>query len=508
MKRKIGILLCSLLACAAFSGCGDKQNAANGTADDSQVKKPEKIVFVTQTSMKAADGLEYVCDEYKEKTGIELEVITAEGDYSIVETMLAANDQIDAVELGSAYYPKYVNQGVLWDMTNAWENSTSAVKDALENEDYVDALRIDGKLYGFPLARGNGTVTYVRKDWLDELGLAAPTNYDEFINMLRKMKEKYNINPYTGVLNTGIPCDMYLREFYQNANPDFYKKDGVYVDGMLQPEMKEALQRLRDAYKEGLIDVGFATNKTSDAEDKFENATAGVFNYWAGANNYKIQRNLSKNYRNLASEAEKKENYELQAAYTEMSEKASVMPIAPIAEADHYIERAPSAVSITTKCKNPVSVYTYLVEYMHDGGEGQFLFTRGAQGYHWEEVDGVKVPTLYNEAKNKTLEKSFYNPELSVTKFSSEYEMALDVSDPTKDQLVENSLNVLWSNPTIESVPITSDIIEEERKTLEAVREKVLNGVVLGDMTVDEGIKKYKKDASESSEKILAELNK
>ena len=42
--------------------------------------------------------------------------------------------------------------------------------------------------------------------------------------------------------------------------------------------MKAALQRMQDAYKEGLIDKEVVTNKTSTCRDKFA-GNVGVFNY-------------------------------------------------------------------------------------------------------------------------------------------------------------------------------------------------------------------------------------
>jgi len=92
-------------------------------------------------------------------------------------------------------------------------------------------------------------------------------NYDEFINMLRAFKKRGNGTiPITaaGLLNTETPYDLYLREFYQDANPDFYKDEttGKYVDGFSQPEMREAVQRLRDVYQEGLLDAEVVTNKS------------------------------------------------------------------------------------------------------------------------------------------------------------------------------------------------------------------------------------------------------
>ncbi len=87
---------------------------------------------------------------------------------------------------------------------------------------------------------------------------------------------------------------MYLREFYQDAIPDFTQVDGKWVDGMSQPNMKPALERMSTAYADGLIDKEIVTNKTSSVRDKFYAGKIGAFTYWAGDWNRVIEQNLKK----------------------------------------------------------------------------------------------------------------------------------------------------------------------------------------------------------------------
>lgn len=506
MKRKISVLLCSLAFCMAFSGCTASKDT-NSEADNSNypvfdgVDRPEKITMMAQTCMKYDDGLQYILDEYNKKLGITLEVEMPDTDkyYETVQTKIASSDAPNVIEVGSTYYPAFADKGYLWDMTNAWNDSTANVKKVADT-DYVDALRIDGKLYGFPLSKGNGTVTYARGDWMEELGISQPKTYNDFLNMLRKFKTKCQI-PYTaaGVINAESPYGIYLREFYQNANPDFYTDaSGKYVDGMLQPEMKAALERLRAAYAEGLIDPVIVTNTTNDSKEKLEAGTAGVFNYWAGANNLKLQRNIKSTYKKAAKAAEESGDTATAEADKALAEKATIVPLAPIVETK-YIERPPTALVITNKTKSPLGVYKYLIEYSHDGGEGQMLFTRGVEGIHWQKKeDGTIEAIPYNEKKNKTLEKSFYNPELAIT----------TSDDPIPvDPIVKNSLDLFKANSYIEKIPVTSDTIVEERENLEKVRKSVIAGIILGETTVDEGLNRYKKEAGKNSENILKELN-
>ena len=272
MKKKVfkrisalGLSMLMVTSLAACSGSEEPLNLDGGDPND----KPEKITMMADTIMTEENGLQQVCDEYEKQTGIKLEIEKPDHAkyYEKVTLSFASEEPADIIEMGSTYYPELANSGALWDMTDAWNNTTSNCKNIVD-EDYVDALKINGHLYGFPMAAGNGPITYVRQDWLDEAGLDAPKNYEEFIEMLRAFKARGNgAIPITaaGLINSDTPYDIFLREFYQDAKPDFYKDPttGKYVDGFAQPSMVAAITRLRDAYQEGLIDAEIVTNKTS-----------------------------------------------------------------------------------------------------------------------------------------------------------------------------------------------------------------------------------------------------
>ncbi len=59
--------------------------------------------------------------------------------------------------------------------------------------------------------------------------------------------------------------------------------------------MKEALTRMADAYKAGVIDPTTLTNGTSDCRNKFYDDSFGVFTYWAGTWATNLKTNLEAN---------------------------------------------------------------------------------------------------------------------------------------------------------------------------------------------------------------------
>lgn len=136
-------------------------------------------------------------------------------------------------------------------MSTAWEESEVKASGRID-EEVVDAFYMNEALYGFPISSGNGCITYIRKDWLDQLNLSMPKNYKEYIEVLRAFtnedpdgngkNDTYGITA-AGLFTSNEPYIQYLPEFWQDAYPGIYQnKEGVYVDGFVEESMIGALE--------------------------------------------------------------------------------------------------------------------------------------------------------------------------------------------------------------------------------------------------------------------------
>ena len=211
--------------------------------------------------------------------------------------------------------------------------------------------------------------------------------------------------PVTGAKLYEDQAVTYLKDFYQDATPEFTKVDGKWVDGVSQPNMKGALKRLQDAYKEGLIDQEVVTNTTSACRDKWFSGSVGAFNYWGA---------------NWAPQVDDRVKANVPTA--------EIVAIPPIKESKNYLLRVPAVTCISKDCKNVEGVFKYFLQYMHDGGEGQTLFQYGAEGVHWKQ-DGDHVTMLANpENPKEVLQKAFYAPYASIT----------PMKDKTKNIIVDH----------------------------------------------------------------------
>ena len=149
-----------------------------------------------------------------------------------------------------------------------------------------DPVTVDGKIYACPApedALNRVPVVYIRTDWMNKLGLKAPETLDDILNIAYGFVN--NDPDGNGKKDTyGIPMDSYFgfvgTTMYTFANPNgaywdqWVEKDGRLVYGSIQPEMKNTLSMLANAYSKGLINPKF---EKASLKDDLANGKYGIF---------------------------------------------------------------------------------------------------------------------------------------------------------------------------------------------------------------------------------------
>ena len=356
MKKQISMLLATACAASLLAACGGSgstaasASAADSTAASSEetaadaaslyenAQKPDKLVWWVHDGMHQEDGSEQWIADFDAKTGIDLELdFIDNNEYTKKLELAYASDTVpDTFDLNGETLGNYAAQGAIADLTDLVHES--GLYDKVD-KNLWDALTVNGKIYGVPRETPSAIVTYVRKDWLDRLGMDVPTTYDEFIEMLTRFKNEIPecTAPYTA---PGLKSTQALPEFYQGATADYVKVDGKWVDGMAQDNMLTALQNLQDAYTAGLIDQEAITNTTSSCRDEWYAGTVGCFPYWGGLWGETLTVRLKQNVPD-----------------------AEVIALPPI-EGATYLYSAPSVQVISSKLSDEqvASVYKYFVE--------------------------------------------------------------------------------------------------------------------------------------------------
>ncbi len=511
MAASLGLTGCSGSSSSSSSSdnsaaSGDTTAAAgDAAASEDGIEKPEKITIMVDgtvfTKENARDEFEA---RWEELTGIDLEIIQPDHDayYDVVGQTFASGPENwpDALILSSSYYTGYAGEGALWDMTDAWENSELKASGRVTGEAVIDNMKIDGQLYGFPVTRGNGCITYVKKAWLDNCGLEAPTNYEEYLNMLKAFStedpdgngvdgDTYGVSA-AGIIAAEAPYTNYLPEFYQDAYPSFVQgDDGVWYDGFTQDNFKDALNRLREAYAAGYIDMETLTNGTNDCRNKFYEDQFGVFTYWAGTWNTNLKTNLEAN-----------------------GKDGELVPLPPIAELGSYVERNSPVWCITASCENPEGVFKYLIESMLDGGDMQTLWSYGVEDIHWSTKAETILGVSYEEGQfhmKESLEtpgtlytKAHIDPMLSIVTWDN---------DPGKDAIPEESRNsqqIFNDNCHQAQLVPSTDEMATYNGDLTTLKNSIIADVVVQGVSIDEAYERFETEGgAEWSQMIVDSLN-
>ncbi len=419
--------------------------------------------------------------------------------YDVMQQRMASGDWPDVLILSSTYYSDFASNGVLWDMTDAWENSKTKNSPNFHGDIVIDGLKINDRLYGFADAHGNGCVSYVKKAWLDECGLEAPTTYDDYIAMCKAFVEKYGTYAVAaaGFVGGEAPFINYLPEFYQDAYPFFVQQeDGTWVDGFTLDNMKDAMQRLQDAVAAGIIDRETLTNTTADARNKFYDDKFGVFTYWAGTWATNLKTNLEANGRS-----------------------GELVALKPLEGLPLYFDRVPPMWCITSKCADPQMVFDVFIDTMLDGGDNQMLFTYGPEDVYWSTkagtvLAGTEKEVTYEDGQFHMLE-SLEKPGTLYTKFHTDPMLALTdfaegYYDPKEDSVkpeAKEAQQLFNENSRLASiVPATSEL-SELNGDLTSIKSQLIADVALGNMTVDEAFAEFEKEGKGLSDEIVASLN-
>ena len=224
MKKKLVSLLLSASMVAALVGCGGGDSTttpdANNSNNNASTDAPAADNAAADTGDAAAtsdyqlDTLTIVVDgtltatldngqpEFEaqweaavsEAIGHPIDLVIQQLDHSGytdgIGRLFAGGDYPDAMIMPAAMFKQYSPTGLLWDMASAYDNAEFQSRMILPsvNENLKDS---QGHLYGFAYGYGNGCVTYVKKAWLDAVGLNADDikTYDDYYDMLMETEQ-------------------------------------------------------------------------------------------------------------------------------------------------------------------------------------------------------------------------------------------------------------------------------------------------------------------------------
>lgn len=309
MKKTLGILVLSafmvLTACSGNNGGNNGNSNSSGTITEPADPYAPMTETVTigigkeaAVDPKLPEGSTIEDNELTRYFGEKLNIkytnewqATTSGDAYMqkVGLMLSTGDIPDVMTVDKQQLVQLVNADLVEDLTSTYENFVSpALKAAYDSTDgySLASATFDGKLMAFPNVSPGAdaqNLLWVRQDWLDELGLEAPETMDDIINVAKVFMDKKGSVGLPGnqvIVNIGTSVFGFDSIFSAyNAYPQLWIEDasGNAAYGSIQPEVKDALGKLRGWLQEGVIDKEFAVKKGEQVNELVVSGKAGIF---------------------------------------------------------------------------------------------------------------------------------------------------------------------------------------------------------------------------------------
>ncbi len=244
------------------------------------------------------DDQDVILKVLNEKFNMDLQLNVIESEYaSKLNLQVASGNVPDIMQVTAAQFAEFLDQDLLLpieDYVDQMPNFMATYPDLLTDE----TLRVDGHLY---FLSGNrppeGVVKsyysiWVRQDWLDKLGLSAPTTLEEFqavaVAFAQQDPDGNGQNDTFGYTGMGAAAGQLnalnpLLGAYGVGMNDYILQDGTLVYSATAPEYRDALEWIKGFIDTGAVDPDMMLMDTFDQvrEKVYRNQVGMIYMSWA-----------------------------------------------------------------------------------------------------------------------------------------------------------------------------------------------------------------------------------
>ncbi len=227
---------------------------------------------------------------YEEELGIKVSYdwIVADANYNDkMNVTLASGDLPDLLKVSTVQFEQLYEAGMLQDLTEVFDKYASdLVKEYYAEEDGAGLKPVtkDGKvmaMVSFPGSLDSSDMIWIRKDWMDKLGLAEPKSMQDIIKIAEDFTFKDpdgngKQDTYGISLNKDLPINAFLLGYHGYLETWIKDANGDIVNGTIQPEIKTGLAELQRLYKAGVIDPEFGVKDFAKAMEDVNAGKSGV----------------------------------------------------------------------------------------------------------------------------------------------------------------------------------------------------------------------------------------
>lgn len=417
LKRSAALILAGLTSVSMLSACGGTgsgsqaasqagstvQSAASGTQPSANTT--HKLSMLTSDNdnkyIKFADREKYdswqVFEKWLKEQNLEISFETVPSDQYkvVVQTRLASGSNLpDIVNISPVDQTTALNlakQGTIVPINKLLkEHGDGSVEKFLENEaPFATKLTTasDGNIYWFS---GIQKTTYnkklastcqmiaIRKDWLDKLGLKAPTNAQEFKDVLTQFREKDANGNGAKDEEIAVDASGFLTGVAQwfGMSPNLVSLDPVtkkITSPWYQKGAKEYFKYMNELAKAGLLETGVIGATTDDlmSQKISENKVGATVTY-------AMQKWLEPSIKGSATKAE----------YMPIGPLNAVEGITPISATEASTLLMATNFAVTKNCKDQDGVAKLLSIIYSDKYET--LCSGGIEGVEYKTVNGIR----------------------------------------------------------------------------------------------------------------------
>lgn len=408
---------------------------------------------------------EYV-NEQMNKVGITVEFVPVPrwDEVTKMQAMVASQTAPDlTLTYTYAYAEDYYNQGGTWDLSEFIDGADQALnmKQYLGEEVMNIGRNEGGELYGIVAKRATTAKSnfFIRKDWLDKLGLDIPTNPDELFNCLDKMVHE-NPDGLTGVSGAIIWNGWNLKQVFSKlaGDPAKFAVSGGgedVIQDYYDPGMYDYYQFLNKLYNAGILHQEYYNLAEDDFKSQIVTGNLGFCEYSVNGNVDVLRGSLLKTLKENVPDAD----------------FVSIPQFANVNDGQVYSAAygAGGLIAFCPKTADEETVeacMTYL-DWMCTQ-EGGFVLYHGFEGEHYDMVDGVPV---VKDAEYNAQDKDWIRTDLFIVGNQGYFETVDDFNKCTskeapgyEDYVIQNyeyALAGTLNHDSSYTSPSTSDLITD-----------------------------------------------
>lgn len=396
MKKLHQITAVSLAAALMLTACGGGSSDSKSSNGDSKGTAKEKLelkwfINAPNTAKLPPVDKDFVKKIIDEKFNVDLKIehMALSPDYTNkLNLKLTSGDIPDMFVSSGVDSNKYIQDGAVADLTKyvTPETMPNYFKYWV-TQDELKRFQVENvfKRAPIPWAKTQYQSYYIRKDWLDKLGLKMPETYDEMLEVMRAFTTKdpdgngkNDTYGFTTAGNgTSIPRDF--PQFYNNGLIASFMLEGdQFIDVATDIRVGKTLDDMKKFLDEKVVDPDWFLNKTGQQYEKAQQGKAGIV--------YSSSREFA--FDNHPSSIQKKTK-EVTGVQT-----VDWQPFHPWAKTGVFTEALPqnpfmfSAKTSEEKIKRSIEIMDWLFS-----PEGFLLTHYGQEGVHYKK-NGNKVEVI------------------------------------------------------------------------------------------------------------------